>query len=176
VSGLVVWFTGLPSSGKTTLARAVKQRLDLRSVPCCLLDSDEVREALTPRPGYDSAGREAFYATLGALAALFARQSLVTLVSATAHQRAYRERARAMAARFMEVYVDTPLEECQRRDTKGLYRRARSGEITDVPGVHAAYEAPASPAIVAHGGASDDAVDEIVGAILLGAPGLKGEE
>ena len=93
----LVWLTGLPSSGKTTLARAVKRKLDLRNVPCCLLDSDEVRDALSPRPGYDPAGRAAFYATLAALAALLSRQGLVTLVSATAHQRAYRESARAAA-------------------------------------------------------------------------------
>jgi len=176
VNAPVVWLTGLPSSGKTTLARAVKHRLDLRNAPCCLLDSDEVRDALNPRPGYDPAGRAAFYATLAALAALLSRQGLVTLVSATAHQRAYRESARAVAPRFIEVYVDTPLEECERRDTKGLYRRGRNGEITDVPGVHLLYEPPAAPAVVAHGGEDNKAVDEIVGAILLGAPGAAGEE
>lgn len=172
----VVWLTGLPSSGKTTLARAVKHRLDLRKVPCCLLDSDEVRDALHPRPGYGPAERAAFYATLAALAALLSRQGLVALVSATAHQRAYRDSARAVAPRFIEVYVDTPLEECRRRDTKGLYRRARNGEIMDVPGVHVLYEAPTTPAVVARGGAENKAVDEIVEAILLGDPGAAGWE
>jgi adenylylsulfate kinase len=176
VNATVVWLTGLPSSGKTTLARAVKHRLDLRNVPCCLLDSDEVRDALNPRPGYDSVGRAAFYATLAALAALLSRQGLVALVSATAHQKAYRESARAAAPRFMEVYVDTPLEECQRRDTKGLYGRAHNGQITDVPGVHVLYEAPTRPAVVAHGGEDNKAADEIVAAILLGDPGSAGEE
>jgi adenylylsulfate kinase len=176
VNAPVVWLTGLPSSGKTTLARAVKRRLDLRNVPCCLLDSDEVRDALNPRPGYNAHGREAFYATLAALAALLARQGLVTLVSATAHQRVYRENARALAPRFMEVYVDTPLEECRRRDTKGLYRRAQNGEITDVPGVQVLYEAPTRPAVVAHGGASNETVDEIVEAILLGDSDAASEE
>lgn len=172
----VVWLTGLPSSGKTTLARAVKHKLDLRNVPCCLLDGDEVRDALHPRPGYDSAGRAGFYATLAALAALLSRQGLVTLVSATAHQKTYRENARAAAPRFIEVYVDTPLEECQRRDAKGLYRRARNGEITEVPGVHVLYEAPTTPAVVAHGGEDSRAADEIVVAVLRSGPDAAGEE
>lgn len=166
MKGVVVWFTGLPSSGKTTLARAVQDELHARGIPCCLLDSDEVREALTPRPGYEAAGRDAFYATLGSLAALLARQGLAALVSATAHRRAYRDNARAVAPRFIEVYVDTPLAECERRDPKGLYRRARSGELSSVPGVQVAYEAPVTPAVVASGGSSETAVVAVVHSIL----------
>jgi adenylylsulfate kinase-like enzyme len=109
------------------------------------------------------------------LAGLLSRQGRTTLVSATAHLRAYREGARTAAPRFLEIYVDTPLEECQRRDTKGLYRRARDGEITDVPGVHVLYEAPTAPAVVAHGGGDNQAIDEIVAAIR-GGPGVAGEE
>ena len=170
MSGPVVWFTGLPSSGKTTLARAVKERLDSRHVPCCVLDSDDVREALSPRPGYDPEARDAFYETLGSLAVLLARQGLVTLVAATAHQRKYREQARAAAPRFIEVHVNTPLETCQRRDAKGLYRRAGSGEISDVPGAHLNYEPPRAPEVVAEGGLSDKAVEAVVSAIFSKSP------
>ncbi len=166
MTGLVVWFTGLPASGKTTLARTVKDRLNSRKIPSCVLDSDEIREALTPRPGYEPGARDAFYQTLGSLAALLARQGFVTLVAATAHQRAYRERARAEAPRFIEVYVNTPLEDCERRDPKGLYRRARAGDIGEVPGIQLAYEPPLAPSVVAAGGSSDEAVDAVVSAIL----------
>ena len=169
MSGSVVWFTGLPSSGKTTLARAVKERLDSRRVPCCLLDSDEIREALSPRPGYEPAARDAFYKTLGSLAALLARQGLITLVAATAHQSVYRERARTAAPRFIEVYVNTPLETCERRDTKGLYRRARAGEISDVPGIHLTYEPSRAPAVVAPAGSSNETAETVVSAILRGS-------
>ena len=166
MGGLVVWFTGLPSAGKTTLALAVKDRLDSRHIPCCLLDSDEIREALSPRPGYHRDARDHFYETLSSLAALLARQGLVTLVAATAHQRAYREWARAAAPRFIEVYVNTPLEICERRDTKGLYQRARAGEISEVPGVHLTYEPPGAPAVVAPAGSSDQTAETVVSAIL----------
>jgi adenylylsulfate kinase len=166
VSGLVVWFTGLPSSGKTTLARAVKNDLEARGMACCLLDSDEVRSALHPQPGYDSDGRGAFYATLASLAALLARQGIAVLVAATAHRKAYRAAAQIVAPRFVEVFVDTPLEECERRDAKGLYRRGRAAEITAVPGIHTAYEPPSSPDVVAKGGSSDEAVAAVVAVIL----------
>ena len=168
MTGLVVWFTGLPSSGKTTLAREVRDQLLARNLPCCLLDSDEVRDALTPPPGYDPAGRDAFYATLASLAALLARQGLTALVAATAHRKAHREQARTAAPKFIEVYVDTPLEECERRDTKGLYRSARAGEITGMPGLQVAYEAPTAPLIVARGGSSNSAARDVVAAILSG--------
>ena len=123
-SSAVVWLTGLPSSGKTTLAAKLTERLRERSVLCCLLDGDELRAALIPRPGYDEASRVDFYATLGNLAALLERQGLIVVVAATAHRRDYRERARRAARRFLEVWVNVPLDECRRRDSKGLYAAA----------------------------------------------------
>lgn len=141
MSGLVVWFTGLPSSGKTTLAEAVKNILRDQGKPCCLLDSDEVRTCLFPPLGYDHEARENFYRTLGALAASLSRQDLIVLVAATAHRRSDREAARAMApGRFLEVFLDVSAKECEERDAKGLYARARAGEIVDFPGVQEGYE------------------------------------
>lgn len=139
-SGVVVWITGLPSSGKSTLARRTAELVE-RSV---VLDSDEVRAALTPPPGYDDAGREAFYETLAKLAALLASQQLVVLVPATANLRRYRDRARALAPAFVEVLVDTPLAECRRRDAKGLY----AAPPATLPGVGAPYQPPLSPDLV----------------------------
>lgn len=141
MTGVVAWFTGLPSSGKSTLAAAVAGELRLRGIDAVMLDSDEVRTALVPPLGYDDASRDRLYATLANLAALLARQGHVVLVPATAHRRAYRDTARARAPLYLEVFVDTPLEECARRDTKGLY----AAQTAQAPGVGVAYEPPVSP-------------------------------
>lgn len=158
----VVWFTGLPASGKTTLARRVAAALTERGTRCCLLDSDEVRAALVPAHGYDEAGRDDFYATLARLAALLARQGTVVLVAATAHDAAYRNRARDLSERFIEVYVATPLDACVERDPKGLYRRAREGDAATLPGASLRYDVPASPEVTAEGGNDLAALGRIV--------------
>lgn len=164
-AGAVVWFTGLPSSGKSTLAQWVRKELALGAVPCCVLDGDEVRAALVPTPTYDQGDRSAFYATLANLAALLARQGLVVLVPATANRRAYREHARKAAPRFVEVYVSTPPEECSRRDTKGLYAKASAGTLAHLPGVGSEYEPPLTPEVVAPHGAEEAAVRHVLRAI-----------
>lgn len=150
-SGVVVWFTGLPSSGKSTLAEAVRRHLLAAGRACALLDGDDVRAALVPTPGHDEADRAAFYGTLARLAALLAHQRLVVLVAATAHHRSYRAEARRLAPRFVEVYLDVPLTTCQARDAKGLYARAAAGELSQLPGAGAAYEPPEAPDVVARG-------------------------
>ena len=144
MSGVVAWFTGLPSSGKSTLAAAVAGELRLRGREAVTLDSDDVRAALVPPLGYDDDARTRLYGTLGRLAAYIARQGHVVLVPATAHRRAYRDAARALAPAFVEIFVDTPLEECRRRDTKHLYE----DHVAQAPGVGLPYEAPASPDVV----------------------------
>jgi len=162
MKGIVIWFTGLPSSGKSTLAEAVRERLEHLTIPACILDGDAVRDALIPRPGYSAEQRDNFYETLARLAGVMAWQGLAVLVPATAHRRFYRERARELAPRFLEVYVKTALEECERRDAKGLFERARKGSLLEVPGVGLPYEEPAQPEVIAEGGRSTAAVDEIV--------------
>lgn len=148
----IVWLTGLPSSGKSTLAQEVARLL--RSAGrenVVVLDSDEVRHALRPEPGYDTAARDAFYETLARLAALLAAQGQLVLVPATAHRRAFRDRARALApGRFVEVFVDTPEAECRRRDAKGLYARADREANATLPGAGVAFEAPTAPTLVIH--------------------------
>jgi len=158
MSGVVVWFTGLPASGKSTLAARVRDRLDHAIV----LDSDQLREVLGTA---DYARRDEFYAVLGRLAALLAGQGHVVLVAATAPRRAHRDQARALAPRFVEVYVQTPLDECERRDPKGLYARARADGATVLPGIGAPYEPPLAPEVIAGGGADDPAIAAIVEAI-----------
>ena len=162
MSGAVVWLTGLPSSGKSTLAGRLVARLRAAGRPAVVLDGDEVRDALVPRPGYTPEQRDSFYATLARFAALLARQELVVLVAATGHRRAYRARARALSPRFLEVVLDVPAEECRRRDGKGLYAQAARGTVPNLPGAGAEFEAPKAPEVVARGGEDAGALDEIL--------------
>jgi adenylylsulfate kinase len=156
--GVVVWLTGLPASGKTTLAERIRARL---SRPAIVLDSDVVRDVLGAH-GYAAADRDEQYRVLGELAAMLARQSLVVLVAATAPRRIHRETARRAAPRFIEVHVATPLATARERDPKGLYARAAAGLAPELPGVGAPYEAPDHPDVVASGGHDDQAVARII--------------
>jgi adenylylsulfate kinase len=160
--GCVVWLTGRPSSGKSTLARLTLEALGARRRSACVLDGDAVRKALAPQPGYDDDARQAFYETLANLAALLAGQGLVVLVPATAHRQIYRRHARAVAPRFIEVYVDSSPEDAARRDSKGLYAAARSGKVENLPGADLTYEPPASADVRARGGKDSAAVERIV--------------
>jgi adenylylsulfate kinase len=144
MTGVVAWFTGLPSSGKTTLAEEVAGELRLRGYEAVVLDSDALRAIVEPPLGFDDAARARLYGLLGRLAALLARQGHVVLVPATAHRRAYRDTARELAPAFVEVFVDTPLDECRRRDTKGLY----AADAALAPGAGVPYEPPLHPEVV----------------------------
>jgi adenylylsulfate kinase len=157
-AGAVVWVTGLPSSGKSTFALRLQERLRDLGRPSCILDGDEVRRALVPAPGYTPEARDAFYATLARLAALVAAQGLVVVVPATAHRAAYRAEARALAPRFVEVHVTASAEECRRRDAKGLYAAGTAG----LPGADLAYEPPEAPDVVAAGGLDAGAVERVL--------------
>ncbi len=151
MNGVVVWFTGLPSSGKTTFARKVHALLLERSVPAVFLDGDDLRALLRPRPGYDERAREAFYETLGNLAALLARQGVAVLVPATAHRNVFRTHARRVAPSFVEVYMDVSAERARAQDqAKELYSRTEKMQGA-LPGAGAAYERPERPEVVAGG-------------------------
>ena len=162
MKGVVVWFTGLPRSGKSMLADAVRARLVAKGERPVVLDGDAVRAALVPRPGYDPEARDDFYTTLAHLAALVAHQGHVVLVPATAHKRAYRDAARELAPAFIEVHVAASLAECKAHDHAGLYSStARSA----LPGVGVGYEAPSAPEVVASGGEDPRALDSVVARI-----------
>lgn len=165
MTGAVAWFTGLPSSGKSTLAERARARLAEAGVPAVLLDGDAVRGALVPAPGYLPVERDAFYETLARLAALLASQGQVVLVAATAHRRAHRRLARSLAPRFVEVHVNSPPGECEARDAKGLWAAARAGLAPQLPGAGLAYEPPEAPEVVARGG-HDEAALAAVCALL----------
>jgi adenylylsulfate kinase len=161
MTGVVVWFTGLPSSGKSTLAQEVQRRLRDHGATPCLLDGDVVRGLIAPGLGYSGEDRTAFYTALGGLSAELARQGLTVLVAATAHRREYRRRARELAPHFIEVWVTTPLEECRNRDSKGLYAVATS-EPGTLPGVGLAYESPAHAEVQASGGHDEQAIERVL--------------
>ena len=162
-AGGVLWLTGLPASGKTTLARALVQVAAAEGVRLVRLESDALRTILTPVPTYEPAERDRFYEQLGELAALLVDQGLTVVVDATAPRRAHRDRARARIQRFLEVFVRTPPEICERRDPKGIYARARRGEAPHVPGVTEAHEEPERPDLVVSGaGPSEAAVSALV--------------
>jgi adenylylsulfate kinase len=161
-AGAVVWITGLPSAGKSTLAERIAERIRASGSACAVLDGDEVRGALRRPAGRGSKERDAFYESLARVAALLASQGLVVVVAATANRAAYRARARQLAPRWVEVHVATPPDECARRDTKGLYAAGRAGSARDLPGLDAPYEPPAAPDVVASGGEDVAAVDRVV--------------
>jgi adenylylsulfate kinase len=168
--GAVVWITGLPSSGKSVLARRIRDRLLAVGRVPAVLDGDELR-ALVPSLLFDDLSRTRFYEIVAQLAALLARQGLVVLVPATAHRRSLRRRARELAPRFVEVHVTTPLDVCEHRDPKGLYARSRAGEVLHLPGVGEPYEPPESPDVVAEGGGMDDRAAVKVLELLSGPAG-----
>jgi adenylylsulfate kinase len=160
VTAPIIWFTGLPASGKSTLAELVRGRLAAKHRPALVLDSDTFREALGDH-AYDDQSRDTFYRTLANVAALVARQDVIPLVAATAPRRAHRDYARTSGCRVIEVLVDTPLAKCEERDPKQLYALARRDPASTLPGVGVTYEAPAHPAVVARGGFDADAADHV---------------
>lgn len=163
MSGVVCWLTGLPQSGKSTLARRLEAALPA-SARCVRLDSDELREALgTTSYGPDE--RDQLYATLAALAALLARSGHVVVVAATAPSRRLRAHARELAPRFLEVWVRTSLADCMARDRKGLYQLAKDGLAPHLPGVGATYEPPPAPDVIADGGHDERALAALVAAL-----------
>lgn len=143
----IVWITGLPASGKTTLAAALVAALRADGSPALWLDGDDLRPHLAGA-GYDAADRERFYAALAHIALLGARGGTTVIISATAQRRAWRDGLRALAGRFIEVYVDADVATCAARDPKGLYRAAAAGVVVGLPGVGAPYEPPFTPEVV----------------------------
>jgi adenylylsulfate kinase len=161
MNGRVIWFTGLPASGKTTLSLRLQTRLQQLGLPCCTLDGDTMRAILCQKLGYSDEERAEFYGILSRLAAELASQGLIVLVPATAHLRAYRQHARALTPRFLEVWVKTSLEECRKRDPKGLYEIAAKihGHL---PGADLPYEAPLQAELTAEGGKDELALERLV--------------
>jgi adenylylsulfate kinase len=163
-TGPVLWFTGLPASGKTTTALAVIRELRGAGRTVLHLDSDDLRAFF---PGYDAEGRDRFYAALAHLARLGAIGGAIVIVSATANLRRYRDAARALApGPFIEILVTCPPEVVARRDPKGLYAAARTDPHATLPGAGAVYEPPLAPECIIHG---DGELSANVAAVLARA-------
>jgi len=147
--GMTVWFTGLSGSGKSTVANEVAAVLHDAGRPAYLLDGDNVRHGLNADLGFSAADRAENVRRIGEVARLMADAGLVVLVPVISPYRADRDRARAIhdaaGLRFVEIFVDTPLDLCEQRDPKGLYAKARAGELTGMTGIDDPYEAPLRP-------------------------------
>lgn len=146
-----VWMTGLPASGKSTITHALVGELVSRGVDVAVLESDALRLVLTPHATYSEEERETFYRSLTYIGSLLVSHGVPVIFDATANRRAYRTAARGEIERFIEVYVDCPLEVCVGRDPKGIYRKAQSGQASTVPGMQASYERPEHPDVVVSG-------------------------
>jgi len=174
--GATLWFTGLPGAGKSTVAAAVEERLLAAGQSAYMLDGDNLRHGLNGDLGFDESARRENVRRTAHVARLLAESGTIALVSLVSPYAADREAAAALHAAdelgFLEIFVDAPLELCEQRDPKGLYARARSGELAGLTGVGAPYEAPAEPDLVL--GSREETVEEEVERVmeLLAARGL----
>src|SRR4051812_25849640 len=168
--GATVWFTGLPSSGKSTVAAAVEARLLAAGRPAYVLDGDNLRHGLNGNLGFSVEDRAENVRRTAEVAALMADAGVVALASLVSPRAVDRAAARDVHSRaglpFLEVWVSTPFEECERRDPKGLYARARAGEIPDFTGIGQPYEEPESPDLeITFGEPLDSAVSRVLNSL-----------
>jgi len=145
--GVTIWFTGLSGSGKTTIRMALEQELRNRGLKVEVLDGDIVRQNLTKGLGFSKEDRDENIRRIGFVSHLLTRNGVIVMVSAISPYRAVRDEVRERIGDFMEVYANAPLEVCEERDVKGLYKKARAGEIKQFTGISDPYEAPLSPEV-----------------------------
>jgi len=148
--GFTLWFTGLSGAGKSTLANILAERLRGMGRRVELLDGDEVRKNLSSGLGFSKADRDANIRRIAYVAKLLSRNGVIAITAAISPYREIRDEARRDIKNFVEVFVDCPLEICEQRDVKGLYARARSGEIQQFTGISDPYEPPAHAEITVH--------------------------
>jgi adenylylsulfate kinase len=192
--GCVIWFTGLSGSGKSTIANVVDHMLAARRVKSAVLDGDNVRHGLNAGPGmlrethgeayaerfglgFSAIDREENIRRIGAVAQLFCESGTIALTAFISPYRLDRDRVRAMmrAGDFIEIFVDTPLAICEQRDPKGLYKKARAGEIKHFTGIDDPYEAPEAPELILYAGKgtpeelAGEVIDELIRRDILSA-------
>ncbi len=165
-SSLLIWFTGLSGSGKSTIANALEKALFAKGVHSYSLDGDNVRQGINSNLSFSPEDRSENIRRIGEIANLMIDAGLVVLASFVSPYREDRERVKSIVGfdNFVEIFVNTPVEECERRDVKGLYEKARKGEIKNFTGVNAPYEFPLNPDIEVV--TTKATVDEIVATIL----------
>lgn len=164
--GVMLWFTGLSGSGKSTVAVALERELHRRGRLCRLLDGDNIRTGINAGLGFSADDRRENIRRIAEVGKLFVDTGIITLAAFVSPTEELRTLARDIigAADFKEIFVATPLEECERRDVKGLYARARRGEVKNFTGISAPFEAPQDPALVLD--TTDTPVEESVGKVL----------
>lgn len=147
--GIMIWFTGLSGSGKSTVAMGVERELHAQGILCRILDGDNVRAGINNNLGFSAEDRIENIRRIAEIGKLFVQTGVVTLACFVSPTNDIRQMAREIVGKedFLEVYISTPIEECERRDVKGLYARARKGEVKNFTGISAPFEAPVSPDI-----------------------------
>lgn len=148
--GFILWFTGLSGSGKTTISKALEPELKARGCKVEILDGDVVRTHLSKGLGFSKEDRDTNILRIGFVANLLSRNGVVAITAAISPYQAIRDKVRAMGPYFVEVYVKAPLEVCEARDVKGLYAKARAGEIKGFTGIDDPYEEPPNPEIICY--------------------------
>ncbi len=157
-SGMTVWFTGLSSAGKTTISQVVEKVLTTEGYKVETLDGDVVRQFLTKDLGFSKADRDENLRRIGFVANLLTRNEVIVLVSTISPYREIRAEMRKNIGQFIEVYVNASIETCEKRDVKGLYRKARAGEIKNFTGINDPYEPPLNPEVTCY--TERESVDE----------------
>lgn len=144
--GIMIWFTGLSGSGKSTVAMGVERELHAQGILCRILDGDNVRTGINNNLGFSAEDRIENIRRIAEIGKLFVQTGVVTLACFVSPTNDIRQMAREIVGEedFLEVYISTPIEECERRDVKGLYARARKGEVKNFTGISAPFEAPVS--------------------------------
>ena len=147
--GMMLWFTGLSGSGKSTVAIALERELQRRGLLCRILDGDNIRSGINNNLGFSADDRKENIRRIAEVAKLFVDTGIITIAAFISPTEELRQLARGIIGEedFKEVFISTPLEVCEQRDVKGLYARARRGEIQNFTGISAPFEAPASPAL-----------------------------
>ncbi len=153
--GVILWFTGLSGAGKSSLSHAVEEALHQLGCHTFVLDGDNVRHGLCADLGFSAEDREENVRRVGEMSKLFIEAGVIVLTAFISPFRSDRERVRSLVPHgdFLEIYCDSPLEVCEGRDVKGLYKRARAGEIKDFTGISSPYEAPVDPELAVETGA-----------------------
>ena len=154
--GAIIWFTGLSGAGKSTLAHAVEEELHQQGCRTFVLDGDNVRHGLCGDLGFSAEDRVENIRRVGEVAKLLMEAGVIVLTAFISPYRADRQRVRSMAAHgdFIEIHCDSPLEVCEQRDVKGMYKKARAGQIKDFTGISSPYEAPESQELTVNTGAT----------------------
>jgi len=148
VQSPVIWLTGIPASGKTTISKLLKERFQKQNLPADILDGDEIRATLSKDLGFSEQDRKEHNRRIIFIAKLLSKNGIITIVPLISPYRETRELARRELPNFVEVYVKASLDTCIKRDPKGLYQKAKNGEITNLTGLQSPYEEPQNPELI----------------------------